>query len=205
MTRRVVAVLVPRPSQRPDGFPADDLRMAMVEDVYETVAALELVEPALAVPLGDPATEAVEAMTWPGSSLHAVPDGGGSYPLRALRILGEAGAEQATLVSGDAPDLPGLLIGKLHRALGSADVAVLPAQGGGLVAVAVRCPLPGWLMADDLELDAEGMTVRLRARAPRRTALSVGPGWHRVRAPADVARLDPGLEGWDVTRALLRR
>ncbi|MGZ4596182.1 MAG: DUF2064 domain-containing protein [Actinomycetes bacterium] len=207
MTRRMVAVLVPRPSRRPDGFPPDDLRMAMAEDVYETVAALELVEPALAVQLGDPATEAVEAMAWPGSSLHAVPraDGGGSYPLRALRILDEAGADQATLVSGDAPDLPGLLIGKLHRALGSADVAVLPAQGGGLVAVAVRCPLPGWLVAEDLELDAEDMTVRLRARAPRRTALSVGPGWHRVRAPADLARRDASLEGWDVTRALLRR
>jgi hypothetical protein len=29
------------------------------------------------------------------------------------------------------------------------------------------------------------------------------PGWHRVRTSADLDRLDPGLEGWENTRAVL--
>ena len=42
----------------------------------------------------------------------------------------------------------------------------------------------------------------LRRVAPPRS-LSVGPGWHRIRAAEDISRLDPGLEGWEATRALL--
>jgi hypothetical protein len=30
-----------------------------------------------------------------------------------------------------------------------------------------------------------------------------GPGWHRLRTPDDLRLLDPGLEGWENTRALL--
>jgi hypothetical protein len=33
--------------------------------------------------------------------------------------------------------------------------------------------------------------------------IATAPGWHRLRTPADLTRLDPGLEGWDNTRALL--
>lgn len=233
MTRRVVAVLVPAPRDRAyadsrdppgggrqhatDGFPDHDLRLAMVEDVYETVAALELIEPALVVTAGDPAAAALEAITWPGTAVHTIAQAvseGRDDPqpgtVRALRLLEATGAEQVTLVSGDAPDLPGLLIGKLHRALGSCDVALLPSADGGLVAVAVRTPVADWVLAvDDLErrldIDAGDAIARLQARAPRRTAVSIGPGWHRVRAPADLARLDSGLEGWEVTRELLRR
>jgi hypothetical protein len=62
-------------------------------------------------------------------------------------------------------------------------------------------PLAGWL-PDDVRLDDPGALARLRAAAPPR-ALTVGPGWRRVRAPVDVQRLDPGLEGWDATRAYL--
>jgi hypothetical protein len=29
------------------------------------------------------------------------------------------------------------------------------------------------------------------------------PEWRRLRGPADLATLDPALEGWDATRALL--
>jgi hypothetical protein len=215
VTRRVVAVLVPAPPDRAGGFPDHDLRLAMVEDVYETVAALELVEPALVVTAGDSAAAALEAMTWPGTTVHtAAPTTIPSASMLALRLLESSGAGQVTLVSGDTPDLPGLLVGKLHRALGSADVAVLPAADGGLVAVAVRCPLADWVVAADdlggviggvIDMDADDAIARLQARAPRRTAVSIGPGWHRVRAPADLDRLDPGLEGWEVTRELLRR
>ena len=43
----------------------------------------------------------------------------------------------------------------------------------------------------------------MRRRAPGPRMVATGPGWHRLRKPQDVARLDPGLEGWDNTRALL--
>jgi hypothetical protein len=52
-------------------------------------------------------------------------------------------------------------------------------------------------------LDAADAVQRLRAAAPRRTAVAIGPGWHRVRSADDLASLDPGLEGWEVTRAAL--
>ena len=44
---------------------------------------------------------------------------------------------------------------------------------------------------------------RLRDAAPRRALVAVTPAWHRLRGPADLARLDPALDGWDTTRALL--
>jgi glycosyltransferase A (GT-A) superfamily protein (DUF2064 family) len=204
VTRRVVAVLVARPA--PDGLDPPDLglRMAMLEDVYETVAVLELVEAAVVVAADDPLAARVGEVTWPGTAVHAVPAGEGALGGRALRVLAAGlGEGQLTLVAADAPDLPGLLVGKLHRALGSAEVAVLPAAGGGLVAIATRVPLPGWL--PDADLDRPDALEVLRAAASRRTAVAVGPGWHRVRARGDVAHLDPGLEGWDVTRALLAR
>jgi hypothetical protein len=33
--------------------------------------------------------------------------------------------------------------------------------------------------------------------------IAVAPGWHRLLGPGDLSRLDPGLEGWEATRALL--
>jgi hypothetical protein len=209
VTRRVVAVLVPAPGSPadPDGV-TEGLRLAMVEDVYETVAALELVEPALVVLADDPARDTVAAMAWPGTPVYELPEPDHpreSVTVRALRLLADTGAEQVTLLAGDAPDLPGLLVGKLHRALGSCEVAVLPSATGGLVAIATRCPLPDWLTDDHLDIDGDDVLATLQARAPRRTSVAVGPGWHRVRRAADLTRLDPGLEGWEVTRELLRR
>jgi hypothetical protein len=142
MTRRLVAVLVPAPGA--DGFPDEALRAAMVEDVYETVAALELVEPVLVVDAHDPARDLLESLVWPGTTvLHLPPpSGSASRTWQTLDGLAAAGADQVTVVAGDAPDLPGLLVGKLHRALGSADVAVLPDSAGGLVALSTHVPLP---------------------------------------------------------------
>ena len=196
---RVVAVLLGAPG--PDQ--SDALRLAMLEDVCETVSALELVEPAVAVAADDPLAADVPGVTWPGTPVHRVPAGSSPLAARAVAALAATLPDgQLTIVAADAPDLPGLLVGKLHRALGSADAAVLPAAGGGLVALATRVPVPDWLVAD---LDDEDALVALRAAAPRRTSVSVGPGWHRVRRAADLDHLDPGLEGWDVTRALLQR
>jgi len=173
----------------------------MVEDVYEAVAGLELVEVVLAVTAGDPAGAEIESLTWPGTRMLQVEAAPGPAALEVAAALARLGAEEVTVVAGDAPDLPPLLVGKLHRGLGSAEVAVLPCAGGGLVALACRCPVPGWLTAAGVGTDTPDAMAALRSAAPRRTAVSVGPGWHRVRSRDDLARLDPGLEGWEATRA----
>jgi hypothetical protein len=179
----------------------DEFRLALLEDTYDVVAGLELVTPALI--LSGEEWPAAEAITWPGTPIVRA-DG-----LRAaLERLGELGAEQAALIAGDAPDLPPLLIGKLFRALGHAQAAVCPAEGGGVVALAVPLPAPSWLFHGaarsgfDL-FDLPDAFVRLRAAAPRPGLVQAGPGWHRLRAAADLDFLDPGLEGWESTRALL--
>ncbi len=178
MTNRVGAVFAPsrQPGPAPPGIDRDEFRLAL---------------------------PAAEAITWPGTPVvHA---GGLGAALERLR---ELGAEQAAVVAGDAPDLPPLLIGKLFRALGHAQAAVCPAEDGGLVALAVPLPAPGWVFHGVAEggfglFDLPDAFVRLRAAAPRPGVVQAGPGWHRLRAPADLDFLDPGLEGWESTRALL--
>ena len=89
----------------------------------------------------------------------------------------------------------------LHRS----DVVLAPERGGpGCVALGVRLPLADWLVPLDLDLDAPGLSSRLAAAAPRRSAVQTAPDWHRLRAPGALNRLDPGLEGWEETRELLR-
>jgi hypothetical protein len=120
--------------------------------------------------------------------------------LEAVEKAGPAAAVVA--VSFDVPDLPGLLIGKLFRALGSADLAVCPAEDGTLAAIGVNRPTADWVTAAAPTFDTH--LADLDKLKPRRHAIAIGPGWHRLRSPADIARLDPGLEGWDATRSLLR-
>lgn len=184
----------------PAGVDPDEFRLALLEDAYEVVAGLELVTPALV--LDPPHQPDAEAVTWPGTPI--VREGTLAGAFAALHVLG---AESAALVAPDAPDLPPLLLGKLFRALGSAPAAACQAEGAGqgLVALAARLPLPGWLAAalHDVDLDTPGALSRLRAAAPRPGLVPQGPGWHRLRTPADLRFLDPGLEGWENTRALL--
>ena len=193
MTARFVAVLAGGEIAAPPGVDPAEFRLAVLEDIYEVVAGLEFVTPVLALAEGD---EEAEAITWPGTEVvHAT----------ALRPLLDAleglGAEQAAVIAHDAPDLPSLLIGKLFRGLGGGEVAICPAADGGLVALAARLPVPDWLGAVDL--DTPDAPSRLRAAAGRPGAVRSGPGWHRLRTPEDISRLDPGLEGWDNTRLLL--
>jgi len=177
---------------------ADPLALAMLEDVVDLVEAMREVEAALALPAG--AGDAIRGVTWPGMpvvDVAANPNVG-----EVLDALAAIGADEAGVVCPDAPDLPALLLGKLHSALTSAEVAVCPADDGRLVALASRLPVPDWLRASAATLDGEDVVRRLRAQAPRR-ALHVGPGWHRIKDAEDARRLDPGLEGWDATRAVL--
>lgn len=196
MTRRVVAVLaVPPHGAAPPGVDDGEFVAAMLEDVVDMVSAMRQVEVAVAAPEGclDVARRAV----WPGTPVLTVAD-----DPTVIDVLDAVVADEGVVLCADAPDLPPLLLGKLHSSLTTAEVAVCPAEGGGLVALAARLPAPPWLRTPPPRLDAEDALHALRRRAPEH-ALHVAAGWHRVRAPADVARLDPGLEGWDATRALL--
>ena len=193
MTSRFAAVLASPGAVNPPGTDPAEFRLAVLEDTYEVVAGLEFVTPVLALTTPDPAAESI---IWPGTQVLRT-----TGLAALLRALHDLGAEQAVVVAHDAPDLPPLLIGKLFRALGGGEVAVCPAKDGGLVALAAWLPAPHWL--DGIDLDTAQAGARLRAAAGRPGAVRSGPGWHRLRTPADLARLDPGLEGWDNTRVLL--
>lgn len=198
MTDRIVAVLVrDRAAPTPPGVDPEEFRLALIEDTYEVVAGLELVTAALVLSPAD--QPGVAELTWPGTPIVGLRRDA-SVPA-ALAALADRGADQAALVAPDAPDLPPLLIGKLFRALGSAQIAVCPSENGGLVALAANLPAPDWI--DGIDLDDPDAYEHLYAAAPARRAVSTGPGWHRLREPTDVTRLDPGLEGWPSTRALL--
>ena len=205
-TRRVVAVLArPARSLAPDGPLAppgvddDALALAMVEDVVDLVSGMQEVEAALVLA---PGYEAARETVWPGMPVCEMSVG--FTLVDGLDALADVGADEGTIVVGDAPDLPPLLLGKLHSSLTTAEVAVCPAEGGGLVALASRLPVPAWLRESDpsVDFDAPEILATLGRVAPRRS-LQIGAGWHRIRRPEDVVRLDPGLEGWDTTRLLL--
>lgn len=198
--RRVVVVVVPAAGTwAPPGRDPEAWRLAMAEDTYEVLAALDRVDVAVAVGGGDEdAVAEVSALTWPGTPTYAVD--ADRAVLHAVELVGPAAAVVA--VSHDVPDLPGLLIGKLFRALSHADIAVTPAEDGSLVAVGLKFPVAEWIA--ELAPTFDTPLALLEARKPRRHAVAVGPGWHRLRSNADIARLDPGLEGWDATRSLLR-
>lgn len=198
--RRVVVVVVPAVGTwAPPGRDPEAWRLAMAEDTYEVLAGLDRVDVAIAVVGGDEAAVAeLSALTWPGTPTYAVdPD---RPVLHAVELAGPAAAVVA--VSYDVPDLPGLLIGKLFRALSHADIAVTPAEDGSLAAVGVKLPVADWIT--ELAPTCDTPLTLLESRKPRRHAVATGPGWHRLRSNADLSRLDPGLEGWDATRSLLR-
>ncbi len=200
MTRWAV-VAVPAPTGCPPGIDATAFGLACASDVLELCS--ELADVQIAVAGADP-----HALGWPAIPrlpsrvTGELPGAGPAALLPLLSGLGELAASHGLVVAGDAPDLPPLLLGKLWSGLSSADVAVTPAVDGGLVALAARLPIAPWL-ADLDEVTLATETAALVAAAPTSGAVVVGPGWHRLRRPADLARLDPGLEGWDALRLLL--
>ncbi|MBX6386035.1 MAG: DUF2064 domain-containing protein [Microbispora sp.] len=194
MTRIAAVLVTPDMAEAaPPGVDPDEFLTAMAEDTYEMIAGLELVRPVI-LSAGVPG---LEGIAWPGTPVLPIASPAAAFP--ALHACDET-AEEAVVVGADAPDLPPLLIGKLFRELGRAHLAVCPAEGGGAVAVAARLPVPEWAAPD---LDEPDIVAAMRRRAPGPRMVATGPGWHRLRKPQDVARLDPGLEGWDNTRALL--
>lgn len=200
MTRRAVALLLAGPPATgacPPGVAPDAFARALAEDVADLLSDLPGLDPVVAA--GPARTADAEDVVWPGTPVLALPD---PSPAAAFAALAERGYAEAGVVAPDAPDLPGLLVAKPFSGLATASVAAVPATGGGLVALACRLPAPPWLPAR-LDLDTVDVVERLRAAAPRRRDLAVTPGWHRLRTPDDLRALDPGLEGWETTRALL--
>jgi hypothetical protein len=164
--------------------------------VVDLLATLAEVEPAVAVVAED--RELAGSVVWPTMRVYELP------ALTANAIFTAAGADgydQAAIVAPDAPDLPAMLIGKLLRPLSSRPLAVAPGATGGLLGLAARLPVPGWLP----EVDLTGDAAAVRAAAPGAGDVAIVPGWHRMSGPEGLSRLDPELEGWEATRALLGR
>ncbi|MBM7078918.1 hypothetical protein [Micromonospora humida] len=194
MVRRVVVALLGPVVWSPPGVEPTQWRTALAEDVVDLFATLAEVESALAVTPAD--RWLADAVRWPDTPVYEVAEPTVTAVLAALD-----GYDQAAVVAADAPDLPGLVLGKLLRPLTSRPVAVAPVEGGpGLLGVASRLPVPGWLPA--LDLDVAG-PADLRRAAPAPADVAVTPGWHRLRGPGDLAALNPAVEGWEATRALL--
>jgi hypothetical protein len=192
--QRVVAVTVGAP---PD-LPAE-LVAAMLSDVVDLVTSTPQVAPAVLATAE--MLDAARTASWPGTPIVEVADNASLGTL--LSAVPGAGIVAVAVIAADAPDLPGLLLGKLFRAVsGRVQVACCPAEPTGLVAVAARLPLPDWLLECEVRLDDAEALPALHAAAPPR-GLSLAPGWHRIRSIADAHRLDPGLEGWDATRLAL--
>jgi hypothetical protein len=193
--RRRVAVVLARydaSSAAPDGIDPAAFAATCLLDSYEVVADLIGVTSGIAGP------PSVAEMLWPGA-LHLPSDI--SVPAMARQLSEEA--DELVVLPADLPDLPGLVLAKLFKVLHRTDIGIAPERSGtGCAAIGVALPLADWIPEDAFDLDNNPFT-RLSAIAPRRSRCTLAPAWHRLRTPADVARLDPGLEGWEETRTLL--
>ncbi|RKN39912.1 hypothetical protein [Micromonospora endolithica] len=224
MGGRVVVALLAPVAWSPPGVDLRAWRTALAEDVVDLLATLQQVETAVAVLPGD--RWLADAVVWPGTTVYEVAEATPSAvlalfdaphaPDRPTVRAADAGTgaaaeptagarqvyDQVAVIAGDAPDVPGLTIGKLLRPLTTRPVAVAPVEGdgSGLLGIAVRLPVPAWLPPVDL---GTARPAALRAAAPSPGDLAVTPAWRRLRGPADLAWLDPAVQGWEATRALL--
>jgi hypothetical protein len=197
VTRRIVVVALARPTWSPPGFDRAVWRRALADDVVDLLATLAEVEPALAVVPAD--RPLADAVAWPSMRVYVLPT------LDASGVFGAAasdGFEQAAVLAADAPDLPGMTIAKLLRPLTTRPVAAAPDAGAptGLLGLASCLPTPEWLPTVAFD---DATVASIRAAAPLATDVIGTPGWHRLRTSAALARLDPALDGWEATRALL--
>jgi Uncharacterized protein conserved in bacteria (DUF2064) len=188
--RRLAVVIARYAAAAPPGIDQIAFAAASLADTYEVIADLVDVDSAIAGP------ESVEELLWPGARRFPADWG-------VAELVGAAdGYDEVVVVPADVPDLPGLVLAKVFRALQRAEVCVAPDRHGeGCVAIGVRRPTASWLPSS-LTLDTSPVAT-LALAAPRRNLVAVAPDWHRLTSPAGVHRLDPGLEGWDETRALL--
>jgi hypothetical protein len=193
--RRLVVVVAAATAEggAPPGVDPGAFAAACLADSYEVVADLVGVTSGIA---GD--GPVVADLLWPGARQLT-----GSRSVRELVAAVEPDFDEVVLVPADVPDLPGLVLAKVFKALQRADVCVAPERGsgGGCAALGLRLPWPTWLLGD-LDLDHDPREA-LQSMAPQRGLVATAPDWHRMRTVTAVQRLDPGLEGWETTRALL--
>lgn len=201
MTVRAAAVLLAcaeRPA--PPGVEPHELALAMAEDVVDVVVGMAGVDVVVAHTSGRAADAA--AVRWPSGRVADL--GTPSAPaIAALDDLAAAGADVGVVLAADVPDLPGLVLAKPFSALSSALAAVAPAEDGRSVALACRLPVPSWFRATGIGLDTRAGYDLLAGAAPRRRDVRRTLSWRRYRDPGDIGSFDPGLEGWEATRALL--
>lgn len=171
-------------------------RTALAEDVVDLLARLARAEPAIAATPAD--RELADEIAWPGMRIYEVAE---ATVLPVLAAAHGDGFDQAAVVAADAPDVPGMVLGKLLQPLESKAVAVAAGgPAGGLLGVAAGLPAPGWLADHDLDTAS---AQSLRRTAPEPGAVASASPWRRLRGPADLGTLDMALEGWENTRALL--
>jgi hypothetical protein len=196
VVRRVVAVLLVPVTWSPPGVALDDWRAALAEDVVDLLARLAQAEAAVACTPAD--HELAKQIAWPGMRVFQVP----AATIRPVFAAAAAdGFDQAAIVAGDAPDVPGMILGKLLQPLDAKQIAVAPAgSAGGALGVAARLPLADWVT--DVGLD-EATAQQLRRGAPEPSEVTTTAPWRRLRGATELASLDVGLEGWENTRALL--
>lgn len=196
MVRRVVVALLVAVRWSPPGVQRAAWRAALAEDVVDLLARLAQAEAAIAATAED--RELAAEIAWPGMRIYEVPTA--TY-LPVLAAAAADGFEQAAVIAADAADVPGMILGKLLQPLDSRPVAVAAGgPGNGLLGVAAGLPVPSWLV--DHDLDGASAPL-LRRTAPSPGDVTSTAEWRRLRGPAELASLDPALEGWDNTRALL--
>jgi hypothetical protein len=196
-TRRVVVLAVPAADPSPlPGVPRDRLELTLLGDAVDNAEALAATRVAvLCTPAqvdGVAETAAYDTDVWSSSS----------PSVREAAVRASAtGARRVVVVASDAPQLPGLLVGKLFRPLGRCDVTVGPDPRGAAAGIGLRLPMPDWV--GDVDLDGPGVVDTLLRRAPRRALVRTTPGWRRLREPSDFTALTASPDGADLTRALL--
>lgn len=198
MPRRAVIALLQPVLWHPPGVDPTSWRAALAEDVVDLISTLSEVAGGIAVPVDDRGL--AEAVAWPGMPVYETST---SSVTEVFAAVAADGYDQVAVLAPDVPDLPGLLVGKLMRPLTTRTLAVAASAApddAGLVGVACRVPAPDWLPAFDLDT---GSVAGLRAAAPRPAEVAATPAWRRLRGPAALATLDPAVEGWEATRALL--
>jgi glycosyltransferase A (GT-A) superfamily protein (DUF2064 family) len=191
----ILAVPTPEPSPVPH-VSASGLEAALLADAVDAAESLAAAGIAvLCAPWhadGVTAAAAIDTTVWTSRR---------PTVLAAAERARLAGARQVAVLASDAPQLPGLLVGKLFRALARSDVAICPDPRGLASAIGLRLPTPEWL--DDIDLDWANVADRVTAKAPRRSLVRLTPGWPRLRSAADFEGLDAAVEGADLTRALV--
>jgi len=110
MTRRVVIALLTPVTWAPPGASAERWRRALAEDVVDLVASLAAADAAIATGPGD--ADLAAAVAWPGMATYPA-----TTARAALERAAAGGYDEAAVLAGDAPDLPGLLVGKLLQPL----------------------------------------------------------------------------------------